>query len=100
MIPSGTPIKIIKVDVEGAELGLLEGATKILRKYKPLIIFETGMGGSDVYGTTPEKLFAYLKDHDYGINLLDRFLKNKSTLTEKEFCDQFYEGKNYYFVAS
>lgn len=100
VIPSGTQIKIIKVDVEGGELGLLQGSTKILRTYKPLIIFETGMGGSDIYGTTPEKLFAFLNDHQYCINLLDRFLKNKSPLTEKEFCDQFYRGKNYYFVAS
>jgi FkbM family methyltransferase len=100
VIPAGLPVKIIKIDVEGAELGLMQGATITLSKYKPLVIFETGMGGSDIYGTTPEKIFAFLSGLSFTINLLDRFLKQKPALSEKEFCDQFYKGKNYYFIAS
>ena len=100
MIPAGLPIKMIKIDVEGAELGLMQGAVKTLSKYKPLVVFETGIGGSDVYGTTPEKIFAFLSGFNYSVNLLDRFLKKKPALSEKEFCNQFYKRKNYYFIAS
>jgi FkbM family methyltransferase len=98
-IPASLPIKMIKIDVEGGEYGLLEGATKILSKYKPLVIFETGLGGSDIYGTTPEQIFIFFTRHQYEITLLDRFLKDKKPLTKKEFCEQFYQGKNYYFIA-
>ena len=100
VIPSTTPISIIKIDVEGGELGLMEGATRILGTSKPIIIFESGMGGSDYYETTPEKLFEFLSRHSYSIYLLDSFLSKKPSLSEKEFCDQFYQMKNYYFVAA
>ena len=100
VIPSQLAIRIIKIDVEGGELGLMQGASKLLAKYKPLIIFETGIGGSDVYGTTPEKIFEFLSGLSYSINLLDRFLNQKPALSEKEFCQQYYLGKNYYFIAS
>ena len=100
VIPADLPIKIIKIDVEGAELGLMQGALKTLSKFKPLVIFETGMGGSDIYGTTPEKIYAFLSGLNYSINLLDRFLKGKKALSEKEFCEQFNKKKNYYFIAS
>jgi FkbM family methyltransferase len=100
VIPLNLPIKIIKIDVEGAELGVMQGAAKLLSKHKPLLIFETGVGGSDVYGTTPEKIFAFLSGLNYSLNLLDRFLDKKPALSEKAFCDQFYNRKNYYFIAS
>ena len=100
VIPSSLPVKIIKIDVEGGELELMQGASKTLSKFKPLVIFESGIGGSDIYGTTPEKIFAFLSGLSYTINLLDRFLKQKPALSEREFCDQFYKKKNYYFIAS
>ena len=100
VIPSDLPVKIIKIDVEGGELGLMQGAVRTLSAYQPLVIFETGMGGSDVYGTTPEQVFEFLSGLSYSIYLLDKFLKNRPSLSKIEFCDQFYKGKNHYFIAS
>ena len=40
-IPDGKKISFIKIDVEGSEFKVLEGAIKTIKKYRPTIIFET-----------------------------------------------------------
>jgi FkbM family methyltransferase len=47
------PFSFIKIDVEGGENQLLDGATKTLLKYKPIILIEI-MGGHDVDTACPE----------------------------------------------
>ena len=36
-----TPPQLIKIDVEGAEVKVLEGASRILNEYRPKILLET-----------------------------------------------------------
>lgn len=36
----GDKVALLKIDVEGAELGVLQGAERILRRYAPLLVFE------------------------------------------------------------
>jgi FkbM family methyltransferase len=50
----------IKVDVEGAERLVFEGAIETIRRHRPVIVFEHGLGGSDHYGTTPEQVWDLL----------------------------------------
>ena len=50
------PVHLVKIDVEGAELGVLQGAARTLSRHHPLVVFEHGLGGSDHYGTTPEQI--------------------------------------------
>ena len=50
-------MKLIKIDVEGADLPVLKGAVKLLERQKPVTLFEHGIGGSDFYGTLPEHVF-------------------------------------------
>jgi FkbM family methyltransferase len=48
-IASGArPPEFMKIDVEGHELDVLEGAKETLRKYRPLLIFETTRNHSGV----------------------------------------------------
>jgi FkbM family methyltransferase len=42
---------VIKIDVEGAELGVLRGALRTLTTHRPLVAFEHGRGGL-AYGTS------------------------------------------------
>ncbi len=93
-------IDFIKIDVEGAELQVLRGAKEIVKRDKPFIVFEHGLGAADYYGTKPEDIYELL--HDYcglNLNLMDRYLKNRKPLSKKEFCKQFYDHLNYYFLA-
>lgn len=91
---------LLKIDVEGAELQVLQGGRKSIKTYKPFIIFEHGQGSADCYGTKPENVFSLLVDYcGLKINLLDRFLRNQRPLSKEEFCRQYYEIINYYFIA-
>jgi FkbM family methyltransferase len=99
LIPKELPIRFIKIDVEGGEMDVLKGAVRLLGDYHPFLVFEFGIGGSDIYGTTPEEMFAFLSRFNYKVSLLDSFLKKKPSLSQKDFSDQFYEKKNCYFIA-
>jgi len=99
IIPQNVPIAMIKADVEGGEMDVLKGAVKTLIKYKPALIFEFGIGGSDVYGVTPEELYNFLAQFNYKLFLLNDFLKNRQPLTIQSFKNQFYNKINYYFFA-
>jgi FkbM family methyltransferase len=97
--PSDARIDLIKIDVEGGELMVLEGAVQTLRRCKPVVIFEHGIGASDLYGSTPEKVFDLLEGCGLRVSLLDRFLKNAPAFTREAFAKQYYDQRNYYFVA-
>ena len=100
LIPKEIKIDFIKIDVEGAEFGVLKGAEKLLKKDKPTVIFECGLGASDYYNTNPDDLFSFIESHlEMQVNTFDRFLKKKDPLSQKEFKYYFDSGKEYYFVA-
>jgi FkbM family methyltransferase len=48
---------LIKIDVEGAELGVLKGAKRILQQYRPVVIFESN-DNCERFGYSREDLFA------------------------------------------
>ncbi len=98
-IDESIPYHLLKIDVEGGEFGVLKGAENLLKNWKPLIIFEHGMGASDHYGTAPEDVFDYLDSFGYKIYTFDQFLKHETNLSRSGFSDQFNQRINYYFVA-
>ena len=72
VIPESEHIDLIKIDVEGGELGVLEGARQLLARCQPIILFEHGKQAARHYGTTPEMIHALLSgDLDYEIFGLD-----------------------------
>lgn len=100
ILPQGTPIDLIKIDVEGAELQVLKGARSVLKNQQPIVIFEHGLGASDHYGTTPEDVYGLLVEEcGLKISLLPDYLKQRNALSLGQFKDQFYSASNYYFIA-
>lgn len=101
VVPEGTQIDFIKIDVEGGDYNVLRGASRIIGESKPLIIFEFGLGGADHYGVTPADLFALMAGQ-YGYNLytLDSYLKRRPPLTEETLTHLYTTAKEYYFVAA
>jgi FkbM family methyltransferase len=59
-LPPGYVPALIKVDVEGAELQVLQGARQTLATHRPLVVFEHGLGSADHYGTRPGDVHALL----------------------------------------
>jgi FkbM family methyltransferase len=100
LIPPDTRIDFVKIDVEGGEYGVLKGAKQLLKKWKPIVIFESGLGASDYYGTKPEQLFHFLTaEIGLQISTLKAFIKNGLPLTQKEFEAHFNNNSEYYFIA-
>lgn len=91
--------KLIKIDVEGAELGVLQGASKTIARCQPIVVFEHGLGGSDIYGTDPSDISAFFATHGMDVSLLGSWLDGGPALTAAQFSEQFHQGINYYFIA-
>lgn len=99
IIPAEMRVDLMKIDVEGGELMVLEGAVATLKRSKPIVIFEHGLGASELYGSTPEKVFDLLQSCGLSVSLLDRFMQNDRAFTREEFAQQYYDRLNYYFIA-
>ncbi len=100
VISPDTKIDFVKIDVEGAELGVLQGGKELLKNNKPIVIFECGKGGSDYYGTQPKEVYTFLTEEiGLGVSSLKGFLKGKQTLSLTEFETAFESGTEYYFIA-
>lgn len=58
---------VIKIDVEGAELAVLEGSRDVLARARPIVIFEHVLDAAAMYGETPEAPWDLLTELDYRI---------------------------------
>ncbi len=100
IIPETLKIDLIKIDVEGAELGVLNGGKKLILKHQPTVIFEFGKGASDVYGTKPEDIYTLLVDEaKLSLFTLKGYLSKQSPLGLGAFKDLYDRQKEYYFLA-
>lgn len=99
LIPIESNISLIKIDVEGGELQVLEGGFETIKRCKPFIIFEHGLGASEFYDSTPEKVFELLTSCGLKISTMKNWLANKSAFALTEFENQYFDKLNYYFIA-
>lgn len=100
LIPATTKIDLIKIDVEGAELLVMKGAKELIKKQKPVIIFECGLGASDFYGDKAENIYEFISS-ELGLNIstLKSFNSNEEALNKNAFCAHYNDNSEYYFVA-
>jgi len=95
-------LDLIKLDIEGGELAALHGAAKVIRKFRPTIIFECGseydlndkmLSRRDLYNFIT-------KDLDYSVLTFGDFPFDKGSMTFDEFrkCG-LYPFKAFNFVA-
>ncbi len=62
---AGRPVHGLKIDVEGAELSVLAGATKSICEYSPWLMIEVEPPHLARYGASPEELDERLRDLGY-----------------------------------
>jgi FkbM family methyltransferase len=100
IVPDNVRIDFIKVDVEGAELQVFRGGQKTIRRCRPVIVFEHGLGGADAFGTTPGDMFDLLANEcGLRLSLMRRWLRGEAALTREEFVAQFEGHKDFYYIA-
>lgn len=100
LIPENIPVHFIKIDVEGAEFLVLQGASHILIRNRPLVIFEFGLGASDFYKVQPEDIYRFFTDTcNMHISLMKDFIQGNEALTFENFSNHYFNRSEYYFIA-
>jgi FkbM family methyltransferase len=64
------PVRFIKIDVEGGELDVLRGATRILDTHRPIVAFECGAAAFRSYHENSDALFEIFGTRDYVVHAL------------------------------
>ena len=95
-LPAGFRPSFVKVDVEGAELEVLEGALQTLADHRPVVAFEHGLGSADHYGTEPGDVHALLTERA-GLRIYD--LDGNGPLSRAQFAAIYAEQRTTNFVA-
>ncbi|OYU53874.1 MAG: FkbM family methyltransferase [Chitinophagaceae bacterium BSSC1] len=94
-------IDLIKMDVEGAELWVLEGAINTIQRCQPAILFECGKMGGQAYDFSAKDAFDLLDLRlKYRIFTLDAWLKNAPALIFQDFQTHFEQGTEFFFFAT
>jgi len=87
---------LIKIDVEGAELGVLRGAAETIRRHRPVIAFEHGPGASEHYGTTPEAIHDFVCG-ELGMRIFD--MDATGPLSREQLGELFRTGQRWNYFA-
>lgn len=60
-------LDFLKIDAEGAELLILQGARACLERFRPVVSFEFGTIANAVYDTMPQEMARFWLDQDYAL---------------------------------
>lgn len=77
-------LSFVKIDVEGGEIGCLQGAEQTLARLRPLVSVEYGFPSYSVYGHTKDTLFDFAAQAGY--QLFDIFLNDLSDRDNWNLC--------------
>lgn len=93
-------VSTMKIDVEGAELGVLRGAERLIQESRPLIMFESAPGEA-MY--SKDDMWLWLSEHRYEVVTPDRVAHDGPSLTREGFSESHYYPRrttNYFAIPS
>jgi FkbM family methyltransferase len=65
------PPNMIKIDVEGAELNVLQGMTQTIKAYRPVILYEIDDGNRDAFERKQAELQKFIQSLGYTTSVLE-----------------------------
>lgn len=84
---SSPDVDVIKIDVEGAELGVIRGGKRVLSDCRPLVMFESAPSGVGSLGYTKDALWRQLDELGYQIFVPNRLAHDGDGLSLECFLD-------------
>jgi FkbM family methyltransferase len=69
-LPAGYIPDLIKIDVEGGERQVIEGAIETISRHAPIVCFEHGPGAEYEYNTSPKQVYDLLV-REAGLRIFD-----------------------------
>jgi FkbM family methyltransferase len=80
-------VDLIKMDIQGSEAKVIEGAKSILNKYKPDIMMEFWPQGLRHCGSDPVGLLKQLQSYGYSLRLIDKTHKKLHNFSPDQIMD-------------
>ena len=96
-------IDVIKIDVEGAELGVLRGSEQIVAKSRPSIMFESGPPAEDGLEYTKEAIWQWFAERNYAVLVPNRVAHVDPGLSQAGFVESHLYPRrttNYFAIAT
>jgi FkbM family methyltransferase len=69
-IPAAAKARFVKIDVEGGELDVLRGATRVLDEARPIVAFECGAASFMGYHDKPDAIFEIFASRGYAVHAI------------------------------
>lgn len=100
-------VDVIKIDVEGAELAVLEGGEQLITRSRPTIMFESAPNDpfttTNSLGYTKEAMWDWFNAHDYALLVPNRVAHSDAGLSRDGFVEgHFYPRRttNYFAIPN
>jgi FkbM family methyltransferase len=87
-LPEGYVPSLMKIDVEGGERQVIEGAMETISRHAPIVCFEHGPGAEAEYQTRPEQVYE-LFVRGAGMRIFD--IDGNGPYSEAQFVDVYHK---------
>ncbi len=95
LIPLGSEISFLKIDVEGGELDVFVGASQLLEASRPIVAFECGAASFLGYHEAPDRIFEIF--HTLGYQIFA--ITGERMFTKEEFYKAAYAQNFWDYIA-
>jgi len=87
LISPSDSVDVIKIDVEGAELGVLRGSENLISRNRPVVMFESGPVAEHDFGYSKEDMWRWWNERAYELLLPNRVAHDGSGMSLDCFLD-------------
>ena len=85
LLPNLSRVRLIKLDIEGAEMMALKGATRLIRRDRPLLIIEVSDRFLQSLGSSAAELLAFLRAFDYELFRIGEYIEPLVTVPKDQW---------------